>query len=417
MTTKKITKADEKRAEARKKLGEFLKKTSKDLGVTIASDLATGREGRNEAIPTDSMCFDLITGGGFPRHRWTVLSGLSGGGKTTLMQSGMANQLKAGGLAHYADFEGACDGTWVKNSTGVDLSKYENLDKKSEQTFYPLFDFTSGDDFFRYMNRVIEQTCELGLDDLPGTTNLFCLDSIPSLAPEDLIEDDGSGSKPYIALMLSKWIPMVRARLKKSNSAMIAINQIRQKIRLKFPQENPDYEPGGNTPVFLADVRVRIDQVKAKHIDGKKDHSLLHESIATPKANGLWVEVNPDGSNDRYVYRKIHTIKNRVFPPFRSSWMRICTSKGGGDGTGIDKVFDTINFYEELGLLTFDSRDIVFKGKTYKYWDLKKQIETATDIRDEALELLDTGKAFDLYAARLSGMGEDLGKPSGEDEE
>lgn len=406
-----------KQEEAFKKLAEFTKKTAKELDVTITSDLSTNREGRNGAIPSSSLCFDLITGGGFPTHRWTILSGASGSGKTTLMQSAIASQLQSGGMSHYADFEGACDGSWIKNATGIDLAAFEG-GKNSTQTFFPLFDFASGDDYFRYMNRLLDQTVELGVSDMEGLTHLFCLDSIPAMAPEDLVDDDESGSKPYIALILAKWMPVIKSRLKRANSAMIAINQIRSKVRLKNPFEDPLYEPGGHTPAFLADLRVYIEQVQPKHVDGEK-HELLSDKIASPKQGGLWSETDPEGLTDQYVYRKIRTVKNRVFSPYRQSYIRICTSRAskGGEGTGIDPVFDVINFYEEIGKLKFMGvKDIQLEGKSYSYWDLKNEILTNPDLRNKAAELLDNGQAFDLYSARLTGMGEGIGKPNSEDE-
>lgn len=414
-------KAEERQAAAFKALAAFTHKTAKELDVsTSMADLTSGRQGRNGAIPTASLCADLIMGGGIPKHRLTIFSGWEGTGKTTLMQSSLTNQLTRGGIAHYGDFEGAADGGWIKNGTGVDLTAYEGLKKDSVQTFYPLFDFQSGDDYFRYINRLLEETVKLGLEDLPGLTHLFALDSIPMLPSEGQIEDDDTGDKPWVAILMSRYLRLIRSRFKRANSSMVAINQLRLKIRLKYPNENPEYEPGGNIPRFAADVRLRFDPFKPTKVDGG-DHPLLTEKISKPKQGGVSEETNPDGSIDRYVYRKLHTVKNRVFPPFLSTYMRICISKNGGEGTGIDKVFDTLRFYEEIGRLKWENRSgqnggifVNLDGKEFSYFDLKKEIETNSDLREEAMDLMECGKAFEGYFAR---KGADIGKPDPEETE
>jgi hypothetical protein len=118
---------------------------------------------------------------------------------------------------------------------------------------------------------------------------------------------------------------------------------------------------------------------------------------------------------DQYVYRRLHTKKNRVVPPLKTTCMRICISKNGGEGTGVDRVFDTLRFFEEIGRLKWGSGlDIELDGKEFNYFDLKKQIESDSALTDECLDLLDSGKAFLLYKARL---GSDIGKADPEDEE
>jgi len=415
----KKVKADQARREAFAKMNAFISKTAKELDVTTSTEeLTANRQGRNEAVATASMCADLIMGGGFPKNRMTVISGWEGTGKTTLMQSGMANQLLNGGMAHYGDFEGASDGGWISRGTGINLSHYEgNKKKEIPQTFYPLFDFQNGEDYFRYINRIMEESTNSGFSELPGLAHLFLLDSIAALSTEAEIEDDEAGDKPAVAILLSNWLRKTRGRFRRANAALVATNQIRQKIRLKYPNENPEYEPGGNAARFMADVRLWLYPYKAQHVD-ENPHTLCTElkDVLEPKADGLWIEHNPDGTNDRYVYRRLHTKKNRVYPALKTTYMRICTSKNGGEGTGIDKVFDTLHFFEELGRLEWvggrgNKLTIKLDGKEFNYFDLKKEIETKPDLRDEALSLLDSGQAWNLYQDRLGG---NIGKVSPE---
>lgn len=426
MASKQTVKEDKKKTKAQKarnalgltptqqegmnKLDAFMKKQAKSLDFSLGSHLMSEREGRNGATPTSSLAVDLITGGGIPKHRLTTISGPEHSGKTTLMQSAMAHQIQKGTLTHYLDFEGAADGSWMKNGTGVDFEKYEG------KNFFPILDMPTGDDAFRYMSRLQEETMDLGLSALPELTHLFALDSIPSLVPEELLENDESGSKPYIAIMLSKWLPLVRAKLKAANSSFIAINQIRQKVRLQNKYEDPNYEPGGNAIKFLADLKLRFDVQKPKRVD-EGDYPLVDKDkgIAVPKAGGLWLETNPDGSVDQYVYRKVKTLKNRVFPSLKETYLRICTSHKGGEGRGIDPVFDTLRFFEEIGRLEWVGKAIMLDDKKFEYFDLKQEIEKpGSELRQEALSLMDSGKAFEAYFARLGG---DIGKVTPEDQE
>lgn len=403
-----------KQQEGMNKLHEFMKKQAKSLDFSLGSHLTSDRTGRNGATPTSSCAVDLILGGGIPKHRLTTISGFEGSGKTTLLQSAMANQLKKGStLVHLKDFEGSSDGSWMKNGTGVTFDDYEG------KTFFPLLDIPTGDDAFRYMMRTMDQTMELGLGELPELTHFWGIDSVPALVPEVLVEDDEAGDKPHIAIMLSKYLLVVKSKLKASNSSLVMINQLRHKIRTRG-KENPIYEPGGNTIRFAADVRIRIEAMKPKWVSNyKKDYSLTTKNteggLAVPRAEGLWIETNPDGSTDEYVYRRVKTLKNRIFNPLKETFIRICTSHHGGDGQGIDPVWDTLRFFEELRQLDWTGKDeVTLNGKAFNYFDLKQEIERPnSELRQEALHLLDSGKAWELYAARSDA---NLGKPSAEGE-
>ena len=399
-----------KQLEQLEKLQVFMKKQAKDLDFSLNMEWDAERKGRNEAIPTASMCVDLITGGGIPKHRLTVIVGPEHSGKTTIMQSAMASSVKQNTLTHYIDLEGAADPAWMKRGTGIDFTKYPN--------FFPIPDMPTGEDAFRYLTRTFKETSELGLSDLPVLTHLGCLDSIPSLVPEDLLEDDEQGNKPFIAIMLSKWAPIVRAQLKSANASLIMINQIRNKVRLKNPYENPEYEPGGNAIRYMTDLKINITQVKPKHVDGR-DYTLIEkDGLCKPREGGRWEEPNPDGTVDSYVYRKIKTPKNRVYSPLQETFIRICTSKAGGEGLGIDPVFDTLYFLEETGQLVFhDVENIEIQGAHLKYFDIKNDIEKNGDrseLRAMCLAQLNDGSAWQKFATRKGG---NLGKPDTEEDE
>jgi recombination protein RecA len=182
---------------------------------------------------------------------------------------------------------------------------------------------------------------------------------------------------------------------------------------------SPIYEPGGNAPTFYADLKLWLTRTgKAKALDFKGEHKITPKDSKLFKAMGVSIEQNPDGTEDRYFYTHVKTVKNRVFPPLKETYFRMWIEENGGVGRGIDPVWDVIRFFEEIGMLTFESmKEVVLKGQIYDYYDLKKEILSKPDLYEEARSLLDSGKAFDLYFNRLRGGGLEVGNPDQEDDE
>lgn len=409
------SKAEDIVLEYHKKMQASARTHTKDLKANLL-DLEPPK-GTNGAVRTNVMCVDLITGGGFPRHRMTTVSGDRGAGKTTLIQSSMARQMDLGTRTTYEDLEGAADLQWAKKN-GCDMNKYI----ASKMLDY-IPDFNSGDDALRYIHRMQEDAIKAGADQLPFLAGLYFYDSIPAGPPEALTENDEHGSAPLLAIMLSKYLPMIRSKLRKSNSSFVGINQIRENPRQKFG--SPEYEPGGNAPDFYADMKLWLRLVgKAKDIALDKDHPLVPKSDSGMfKAQGVNLEENPDGSTDSYIYTHVKTNKNRVFTPLRETYFRVWSADSSGQGQGIDPVFDTIRFYEEIGLCEFRSKKEVLmvnpksgEVTTHDYYDLKAEILTHPDLREQGYEMLDSGKAFELYFERIKRGGTELAPPDQDEE-
>ena len=364
-------------------------------------------QGTNGAVSTGTLCLDLITGGGFPKHRMSTVAGDSGTGKTTLVGKSEGWALAQGLLCHHQDLEGAADYTWMLKN-GTDMNLYLGSRGKPKSLYY-IPDFPSGDASFRYMARVMDEAIKHGAENLPFLSNVFYHDSLPACIPEIMLANDEKGSSPDLAILMSRELPRVRIKLRKANAAYIAINQIRENPRAQFSK--PLYEPCGNAPTFYADMKLWFVRTgKAKTLDFKHDHPITPKDTSLFKAEGISIEQNPNGTEDRYFYTRAKSVKNRVFPPLKETYFRMWTEENGGTGRGIDPVWDVIHFFEEVGLCQFHSmKEVILKGQVYSYWDLKQEILAKPDLGLEARSLLDSGKAFELYFNRLMGGGAAIG--------
>ena len=333
--------------------------------------------------------------------------------KTTVVGKSLGVQLRNGLLCHYLDVEGAADYSWMLKN-GTDANQY--LGKRGvPKTLWYVPDFPSGDASFRYMSRTCDDSIALGAGDLPCTANVFFHDCLHACIPESMLDNDEKGNSPDLAIMLSREIPRIKMKLVRANAVYVAINQIRENPRAQMgPKE---YEPGGNAPSFYADTKLWFRRTgKAKRVeDLSKDHGVCPKDSKFFKAQGISIEENPDGTEDRYFYTHVKTVKNRVFPPLKETYFRMWAEENGGTGRGIDPVWDVIRFFEEVGMLKFnDKSDVILKGKNYTYWDLKKEILSKPDLMQEARDILDSGKGFELYFKRLAGNDIEIGKPNAE---
>jgi RecA/RadA recombinase len=374
----------------------------KAKGVDCSAVGFDAPQGTNGALSTGVLCLDLTTGGGFPKHRMTTIAGDSGTGKSTVVQKAEGLALRSGLICHHLDLEGSADWQWMLQN-GTDMNLF--MGKRGQpKTLYYVADLPSGDASFRYMARTMDEAIKHGAELLPIFSGVYFHDSLPACIPESLLENDEKGSSPDLAILLSKEIPRIRIKLRTANAVYVAVNQIRENPRAKFGK--PEYEPGGNAPTFYADMKLWFTRTgKAKNVTNyKKDHALAPKDTTMFREQGISIEKNPDGTEDRYFYTSFKTVKNRVFPPFKQSYFRVWTEENGAVGRGIDPVFDVIRFFEEVGMCQFNAMDeVILKGQVYNYFDLKQEILAKPDLYEEAQSLLQSGKAFELYFNRLSG--------------
>lgn len=191
-------------------------------------------------IPSGSISLDAALGiGGFPRGRISEIFGPEASGKTTVALHVVANAQKAGGMAAFIDVEHALDPVYARQ-LGVDV---DNL-------------LVSQPD---YAEQALEITSALINS---GSIDVLVIDSVAALVPK--AELDGEMGEAYVgvqARLMSQALRKLTGIVSKSNTCLIFINQIREKIGVMFG--NPETTTGGRALKFYASVRVDIRRVAA----------------------------------------------------------------------------------------------------------------------------------------------------------
>lgn len=320
-----------------------------------------------DAVSTGSLAVDLIMGGGFgPGFRSNVF-GRAEVGKTTFLYHAVKACILAKIHTVFYDFEGSTDADRI-DRIGVQINWIKELAEK-EPIYFRYYDrMKHGQQAFRHAHRILDRLPDK--DDGP-VQMVFFLDSLPTVPPENLIDDDETGANALRASMYSNMLPLVKSRIAAKRCAWIDVNQLRTNPRQLFG--NPEYEPCGEAVKTLSDARLRVKKTIPPLKRGRSEKKAYIEEEACWDGFGV----------DRYTFAHVYTTKNKGFSPFRECTVRIWFEEAGEPGRGIDPVFDVWEYLRLTGQLVYrakvfhislppfnQERDIIVP-----LWDGKKQEE------------------------------------------
>ena len=245
-------------------------------------------------IPSGSLALDLALGiGGIPGGRITEIFGPDASGKTTLGQHIIAEAQKRGGLAAYIDAEHALDPSYASNC-GVNVDSL----------------FISQPDTGEQALEITEALVR------SGAIDVIVIDSVAALVPRAEIEGEmGDAHVGLQARLMSQALRKLAAAIGRSGTAVIFINQLREKVGIIFG--NPEVTPGGRALKFYSSVRIdlrRVDTIK-------------------------------EGNQITGSHIRAKVVKNKVGPPFRSAEFDIMFDHG------ISREGNLIDLGVELGLV------------------------------------------------------------------
>lgn len=219
-----------------------IEEVHKRFGKGSLMDLSQHRAAEPmEHISTGNDQIDEITGiGGIPRGRVTEIYGPESGGKTTLALHVIAQAQKAGGLAAFIDAEHALDKDYAKG-LGVDVDKL----KISQPD--------CGEDALEIVEIMVKS----------GAVDIIVVDSVAALVPRAELEGDmGDAQMGLQARLMSQAMRKLTAVVSRTKTALIFINQIRDKIGVSFG--NPETTTGGRALKFYSSLRIDVRRIAQK---------------------------------------------------------------------------------------------------------------------------------------------------------
>ena len=327
-------------ADREKALEAALAQIDRQFGKGSVMRLGSDERAPVETISTGSIALDVALGiGGLPRGRIVEIYGPESSGKTTLTLHAIANAQKGGGIAAFIDAEHALDPEYARK-LGVDI---DALLVSQPDT---------GEQALEIADMLVRS----------GSIDLIVIDSVAALVPRAEIEGEmGDSHVGLQARLMSQALRKLTGGLSQTNTTMIFINQLREKIGVFFG--SPETTAGGKALKFYASVRLDIRRI----------------------------ETLKDGTEAVGNRTRVKVVKNKMAPPFKQAEFDIIY------GVGISREGSLIDFGVDQGIVkksgawyTYDG-DQLGQGKENSRNFLLRNPEMANDIEKKILIKLGVG--------------------------
>jgi len=326
----------------KKALAAALGQIEKQFGKGSVMRLGEATENYDiEAVSTGSLGLDIALGvGGLPRGRVVEIYGPESSGKTTLTLQVIAEAQRVGGTAAFVDAEHALDPVYAAK-LGVNVQ--ELLVSQPD----------TGEQALEITDMLVRS----------GAVDIVVVDSVAALTPKAEIEGEmGDAHVGLQARLMSQALRKLTGNIKRSNTIVIFINQIRMKIGVMFG--NPETTTGGNALKFYASVRLDIRRIGALK-------------------NGEEVIGNQT---------RVKVVKNKVAPPFREAEFEILYGAGISRNGEVIDIGVAQGFVEKSGSWFSYNGERIGQGKENARNFLDQHPEIAREIEGRIREKLLPGK-------------------------
>jgi len=315
--------------EKEKALSAALSQIERQFGKGSIMKLGDNNTMDVETVSTGSLSLDIALGaGGLPMGRVVEIYGPESSGKTTLTLEVIASAQREGKICAFVDAEHALDPIYAAK-LGVDINELLVSQPDTGEQALEICDMLTRS----------------------GAIDIIVVDSVAALTPKAEIEGDmGDSHMGLQARMLSQAMRKLTGNLKKSNTMLIFINQIRMKIGVMFG--NPETTTGGNALKFYASVRLDIRRIGAVK-------------------NGDEIVGNET---------RVKVVKNKIAPPFKQAEFQILY------GQGINNLGELIDlgvkngFVEKAGAWYSCNGERIGQGKANAAKYLEEHPEMAKDV-------------------------------------
>ncbi|WP_378145823.1 recombinase RecA [Cnuibacter sp. UC19_7] len=329
-------------ANREKALETALAQIDRQFGKGSVMRLGSDERAPVEVVPTGSIALDVALGiGGIPRGRIVEIYGPESSGKTTLTLHAIANAQRAGGIAAFIDAEHALDPDYAQK-LGVDI---DSLLVSQPDT---------GEQALEIADMLVRS----------GSIDLIVIDSVAALVPRAEIEGEmGDAHVGLQARLMSQALRKLTGALNQTNTTMIFINQLREKVGVFFG--SPETTAGGKALKFYASVRLDIRRI----------------------------ETLKEGTEAVGNRTRVKVVKNKMAPPFKQAEFDILY------GVGISREGSLIDFGVEHEIVrksgawyTYDG-DQLGQGKENARRFLLENTDIAAEIETKILAKLGIGAA------------------------